>query len=69
MGSRPAFRDLPAMEVKVTDTFGLEDDVLVSIRYGTVRFTLKAPFGSVWQAPSTLGVGKGSPFQVPGAVG
>ena len=40
MGSRPAFRDLPAMEVKVTDTFGLEDDVLVSIRYGTVRFTL-----------------------------
>ena len=24
-------------QVQVTDTFGLEDDVLVSIRYGTVR--------------------------------
>eukprot|EP00434_Breviolum_minutum_P029638 symbB.v1.2.026203.t1/scaffold2557.1/size76417/8 len=37
------------MEVQVTDTFGLEDDVLVSIRYGTVR--RQAPLESVKSHP------------------
>ena len=53
----------------MTDTFGLEDDVLVSIRYGTVRLPVVAFKAFVWQAASAIGVGKGSPFQVPGAAG
>eukprot|EP00438_Fugacium_kawagutii_P017899 Skav201916 [mRNA] locus=scaffold3992:180405:188179:+ [translate_table: standard] len=44
-----AARTWPSMEVQVTDTFGLDEDVLVSIRYGTVR--RQAPLESVKSHP------------------